>query len=106
MLHKSGTEIYYYNTSLKQSGNYTYHVWTDDTDNNKVSSKDTIFSLPPNWDINNDGRCTILDKVCISLHYGQTGTPGWIREDVDNNGKINILDLTGDSNQYNKCWWK
>jgi hypothetical protein len=106
MLHEPGTSIYYYNTSLKQSGNYTYHIWADDTGNNKVNSIDTKFSLPPNWDINNDGRCTILDKVCISLHYGQTGTPGWIREDVDNSGEINILDLTSDSNQYNNYWWK
>jgi Pel9A-like, right handed beta helix region len=94
MHHKSDTSTYYYNISLKQSGNYTYYVWADDTSNNRVSSNNMIFPLPANWDINNDGRCTILDKVFISLHYGQTGTPGWIREDVDNNGKINLLDFT------------
>jgi len=63
------------------------------------------LSLPPNWDINNDGRYNILDKVLISVRYGQTGSPGWIREDINNNGIVNMADLTYDSNHYNECWW-
>ena len=105
MLHKTGTSIYYYNTSIKQSGNYSYQISAEDTSNNEVSSNTMKLSLPPNWDINNDGRSTILDKVLMSVHYGQTGTPGWIREDANNNGVINMLDLTYDSNHYNECWW-
>jgi hypothetical protein len=105
MIHKTGTTIYYYNTSIKQSGNYTYHISAEDTSNNEVSSNTMKLSLPPNWDINNDGRYTILDKVLISVCYGQTGSPGWIREDINNNGNVNMADLTYDSNHYNECWW-
>ncbi len=105
MLHKTGTSLYYYNTTLTLSGNYTYHVSAQDTSNNGASSSPTKLSLPPNWDINNDGKCTILDKVLVSVHYGQSGTPGWIREDANNNGVINMLDLVYESNHYNEHWW-
>jgi len=106
MLNIYNTSIYFCNTSLKQSGNYSYYVRAADTSNNEASSIDKEFSLPPNWDINNDGKCTIIDKVKISNQFGKTGTPGWIREDVDNNGAINLLDIIHDSNHYNKRWWK
>ena len=97
--------MYYRNTSLTQSGNYTYHISAEDTSHNEVSSNTMTLSLPPNWDINNDGRNTILDKVLISVKYGQTGAPGWIREDINNNGIVNLIDLNYDSNHYNECWW-
>ncbi len=105
MQKKTGTSTYYYNTSIKQAGNYTYHISAEDTSNNEASSTNKKLSLPPNWDVNSDGRYNILDKVLISVRYGQTGAPGWIREDVNNNGVINLLDLTSDSNHYNECWW-
>jgi hypothetical protein len=105
MIHKTGTSMYYRNTGLTQSGNYTYHLLAEDTSHNQVSSSTMKLSLPPNWDINNDGRNTILDKVLISVKYGQTGTPGWIREDINNNGIVDMIDLNYDSNHYNECWW-
>ncbi len=58
----------------------------------------------PDWDINEDGQCSILDYILISNHYGETGQNGWIREDVDNNGEINILDLVLVSNHYGETW--
>jgi hypothetical protein len=59
----------------------------------------------PNWDINNDGSCTVYDLILISTHYGATGSLGWIREDVDNNGRIEVLDLVLASNHYGASWW-
>jgi hypothetical protein len=47
----------------------------------------------PDWDINCDGSINILDVVQVGLHWGETGTPGWIREDVNNDGIVNILDV-------------
>ena len=63
------------------------------------------FSLPPNWDINNDGRCSVFDYVLISNRYSDTGSQGWIREDVDNNGQIQVLDLVFVSGYYGQIWW-
>jgi hypothetical protein len=101
------TGKYYYRstTAFSTVGNYSYFVWAKDTSNNRVSSNNVAFSMPPNWEVNNNGHCTILDQVAISVHYGETGSHGWIREDVDNNGVINILDLIMASNHYGESWW-
>ena len=58
----------------------------------------------PDWDINQDGQCNVLDCVLISNRYGETGENGWIREDVDNNGEITVLDLVLVSNHYGENW--
>jgi hypothetical protein len=60
--------------------------------------------MPPNWDINSDNYCTILDLVLISNHYNQIGNNGWIREDADNNGVIQVLDLVFVANHIGELW--
>jgi hypothetical protein len=32
----------------------------------------------PNWDVNGDHICDITDIALIGLHFGETGSPGWI----------------------------
>jgi uncharacterized repeat protein (TIGR02543 family) len=100
-------DTYYYksSTAFSSAGNYSYFVWADDTSGNSDVSGSSTFSMPPNWDINSDGDCTVFDLVLISAHYGETSTTGWIREDVDNNGEIEVLDLVLTSNQYGVSWW-
>ena len=61
--------------------------------------------MPPNWDINKDGNCSIFDLILISNVYGDTGGFGWIREDVDNNGTIEVIDLVHVSNHHGETWW-
>ena len=101
-----GTNNSYYNTSFTQYGNYSYYIWADDTSNNTVVSSFYDLSLPPNWDINNDGVVNVFDHVLTSNHYDETGNTGWIREDVDNNGEIQVLDLVLVSNHYGETWWE
>ncbi|MFA5102304.1 MAG: cohesin domain-containing protein [Candidatus Thermoplasmatota archaeon] len=98
---------YYYRTTtaFSMAGNYSYSIRAIDTNNNINTSSTILFSMPPNWDINNDGTCGIFDFVLISNHYGQSGTNGWIREDADNNGLIQVLDLVYVSNHYGETWW-
>ena len=96
---------YYYNTSLSEYGNYSYVIWSNDTSGNANISSVFWYSLPPNWDINNDGNVTVFDFTLISNHFGETGSNGWIREDVDNNGEITVLDIVQCSNHYNDGWW-
>jgi len=105
MLHLSGTSVYYYNTSLKQSGNYTYYVSATDTSSNTISSSNMFFSMPPNWDIDNDGICGILDIVSISNEYRRKGAKGWIRQDVNNDGIVQVLDLVYISIHLTESWW-
>ena len=61
-------------------------------------------SSPPDWDVNCDGVCNLIDFIKISNRIGQTGAPGWIREDVDNNGQIQVLDLIPVSNNYGETY--
>jgi len=49
-----------------------------------------IFSQ---YDVNCDRVIDLEDIITVALHYGQTGAPGWIPEDVNNDGEIRILDL-------------
>jgi hypothetical protein len=94
---------YYYRspTAFSAVGNYSYFIWVLDTSGNAYSSITSLFSMPANWDIDIDGDCTIFDLVLISNHYGERGPPGWIREDVDNNGKIQRSDLLSLAIQMN-----
>jgi len=101
----SETTTYFYNISFSQHGNYSYKIWADDLTKNSADTNSYIFSLPPNWDVNENGNCNVLDFVLISNHYQQSGNPGWIREDVDNNGEIKVLDFVFVSVYYNQIWW-
>ncbi len=98
---------YYYRTTtaFSTAGNYSYTIRATDTTNNINTTSTLLFSMPPNWDINLDGIGAIFDLVLISNHYSQTGSNGWIREDVDNNGEIQVLDLVSVANHYGETWW-
>ena len=98
---------YYYRstTAFSTVGNYSYYIWAKDSNNNANTSSSVAFSMPPNWDINIDGDCNILDLVSVSNYYGQSGSNGWIRQDADNNGLIQVLDLVNLSNHYGTSWY-
>jgi len=63
---------------------------------------DIIPSLPPNititvggypaWDVNQDGRVSILDLILIAQHLGET-IPTNSEVDVNEDGTVSILDL-------------
>ena len=105
MAKKTGSTTYYSNRSLHTQGNYSYNIQATDTSNNNAFSSSYAYSLPPNWDVNNDGRVTILDLVFVSNHYSESGSNGWIREDVDNNGVIQVLDIVMVSDHFSEVWW-
>ena len=103
----AGSGQYYYrsSTAFSTAGNYSYSIQATDTANNGNTSSMNLFSMLPNWEMNNDGICGILDLVLISNQYGQSSINGWIREDVDNNGTIEVLDLVYVSNHFGESWW-
>jgi hypothetical protein len=43
--------------------------------------------------MNADKTIGILDIIDVASHYGQTGVPGWIKEDVYKDGTINLIDF-------------
>jgi hypothetical protein len=101
----SGKYYYRSTTAFSTAGNYSYYIWAKDTSNNPNSSSTVVFSMPANWDINMDGYCNILDLVLISNYYGQSGSNGWIRQDVDNNGLIQVLDMVNLTSHYGTSWY-
>lgn len=46
-----------------------------------------------NYDFNGDNKVNVLDIILIRKHWGKTGEPGWIPEDVNKDGVIDILDI-------------
>ena len=51
----------------------------------------TISTAP--WDVNGDGFVNILDMILVGQHFGETGAPGWIPEDVNCDGVIDMRDM-------------
>ena len=45
------------------------------------------------WDVNYDGLVDDGDEDAVGLHWGETGAPGWIKEDVNKDGIINVGDM-------------
>ena len=60
--------------------------------------------MPPNWDIDMNGMCNVLDLTLISNSYEIQGQNGWLREDVDNNGRIGLLDFVIVSAHFYETW--
>jgi hypothetical protein len=106
-MNKRNTNNYYYQSSnaFSQQGNYSYIIRAIDIDNNINLSDNQKFSMSPNWDINSDGECSILDITLVSNHYDDVGASGWIRQDVNNDGKIDLIDLVSISNHYGDSWY-
>jgi len=86
---------YYYNSSNAFStySNYSYVIWANDSNGNPSTSTSYDFSMAPNWDIDMNGVCNVLDIALISNNYNEQGPNGWIREDVDNNGAVQVFDF-------------
>jgi hypothetical protein len=105
-MNQISSNTYYHNSStiFSNSGDYSYYIWAIDINGNQSTSKVFDFSMPPNWDIDKDGQCTLLDLLLVSNHISETGEDGWIREDVDNNGIIDILDLLIVNAHHNEIW--
>lgn len=58
----------------------------------------------PEWDLNGDGVCNIGDVVVVGLHWGETGSGGWIPEDLNGDGVINIGDVVVIGLYWGQTW--
>lgn len=57
-----------------------------------IINNGSMFIYSP-YDMNCDKVVNLQDVILVALHYGETGSPGWIPEDVNNDGKIRLIDL-------------
>jgi len=91
--------------AFQKPGDYTYYIQSVDDNSNTVNSVAYSFTMPLNYDINMDGIINQKDLHSFKKHYGETGQPGWIREDVDNNGITQVLDAVLIQNHCKESWW-
>lgn len=52
----------------------------------------SVFIYSP-YDMNCDMVVNLQDVMLVALHYGETGDPGWIPEDINKNGRVGVLDM-------------
>jgi len=57
------------------------------------------------WDLNGDGVVDMSDVRMVIAHWGESGAPGWIPEDLSGmegvpDGKINIFDIVAVTNHW------
>jgi parallel beta-helix repeat protein len=64
----------------------------------------TVASPVPYWDLNGDRVCDIGDVVVLGLHWGETGTAGWIPQDVNSDGAIDIGDVVVLGLHWGETW--
>ncbi len=80
-------------------GPVTSYTFSDVTSSHTISA-----TFMPNWSLNNDRVCNIGDVVVIGLHWGETGTPGWILSDVNKDSRINIGDVVVIGLHWGETW--
>jgi hypothetical protein len=80
------------------------YEFTNVTANHTIAASFAANSTAPDWDLNGDHVCNIGDVVVIGLHWGETGTPGWIPEDLNNDGDINIGDVVVLGLHWGETW--
>lgn len=97
-------EEFFLNLSGLSAGSYSFSLYIADLIGDHVYSEQYLFVVPPNWDITMSGSVNMLDLLSISNHYGQTDDPGWIREDVNNDGIVDMIDLSMVSDFYRQQW--
>lgn len=85
-------------------GHYSFFIKAVDSAGNTGVSETNYLLIPPNWDINSDRITSLLDFVLVSSSYTMTGDGGWLREDVDNSGQVDIIDFIIVSIHYNETW--
>jgi hypothetical protein len=83
-------------------GAVTSYEFTSVAANHTIS---VSFALDvPAWDLNGDHTCNIGDVVVIGLHWGETGTAGWIPQDLNSDGIINIGDVVVLGLHWGETW--
>ena len=56
---------------------------------------DPVVTVAPAYDVNGDGEVGFWDMIGVSVPWGETGPPGWIRADVNGDGEIGFWDMIG-----------
>jgi hypothetical protein len=90
----ASTQTFSWTPTYSQAGSYP-SIHFQVSDGTLTASEDitiTVVQQYADWDPSADGVVNVLDMISVGQHWGETGTPGWIRQDVNGDGVINVLD--------------
>jgi hypothetical protein len=73
-------------------------------DGQEVMEQQGFASIAPDWDVNVSEVADIADIVLIGLQWDWSGTPGYIREDVNNDGNVNVSDVVMFGLDWGNSW--
>lgn len=77
---------------------------TNESEYIPITVSNVVVSLNNDYDVNQDNQCNLQDILEVAMHYGEQGTPGWIRADVSKNGVVDIPDFLYVSRHYGESW--
>ncbi|MBE3085793.1 MAG: hypothetical protein IMZ64_06205 [Bacteroidetes bacterium] len=83
---------YVLNGKASQSGSDYNEAIVDFTGGKLVVTVISNTGYVALWDFNSDGVINAVDTASITGKMGQTGAPGWIKEDINYDGAISTLD--------------
>lgn len=63
-----------------------------------------VASSQPSWDLNGDHVCNLSDLQNIGAQWGKKGSAGWIREDANKDGVIDISDVVTIGFHLGETW--
>jgi hypothetical protein len=88
------TKTFTWTPSYRQAGRYSGVRFTA-SDSYANDTEDIVITVNNVYqtDTNGDGIVNILDIIDVAQHWNETGTKGWITEDINENGTINVLDV-------------
>ena len=85
--------------NVNMNTSHTETFISTDIDDPMIPQNLIIESFPDfdaillDWDPNTDGAVNVLDMIMVGQHWDETGSTGWIREDVNEDGTISVLDM-------------
>jgi len=82
-------------TPLDQPGIYSFTVTVTDAEiPPSTATKALTMNIYQMGDVAQTfAPVSVLDLILVAQHLGETGTPGWIPEDIANSGTVSVLDL-------------
>jgi len=89
---------YWWNVSVNDTegnwNNHTYHFTTASYEWGNWSSYWKI-GYTSKYDLTLSMTVNVLDVSSVAFHYNEEGDPGWISQDINNDGIINYFDIGG-----------
>jgi hypothetical protein len=101
--YQSGTEKYPTTTGLSIQKVSELSIYSNSSQSTGGQNS-TVQITAPFWDLNFDHTCNTADLVTIGTQWGKTGSPGWIKQDVNKDGSIDIGDVIMVGRHWNETW--